>query len=68
MTNTNQQDRYLEILAQVIDRPVDYLEGGDPDYIIGLNDTLTAMQRAVEEETASLRTELERVRGYARRL
>jgi hypothetical protein len=64
--NTKQHDpRYVEILAEEIAKHNKYTASIQPFKVMSeANDiALTAMQRAVEEDTASLRTELERVRG-----
>jgi hypothetical protein len=61
MSNTNQHDRHVEILAEVTGMPTYILKDNEPKILY--NDCLSAMQRAVEDETASLRTELERARG-----
>ena len=55
---TNQPNpRHVEILAEVKQRPIEL------HHVVTCRQALTAIARAVEEETATLRSEVERLRG-----
>jgi DNA repair exonuclease SbcCD ATPase subunit len=55
MSNTNQNDRHVEILASSIHCTEEFLLGHPKETIVTPHEALTAMQRAVEEEINHLR-------------